>query len=210
LFNLRQNKKGVLMKIVLFLVAVLTMTSAFASPPQPISNVLHFSDMLQMWQAGQKTTDQILTGKWLWVASSYSASCGYNGEDSYEPTGIKTSDGAVTILQFGYEPLNGNIFTGSPTSQIFTVRRSDEQGPFRVNPQEPQFSFWAYMHDGDVGTLSKLAYFNYSCRLMNGSTSRMVCAATQILNHSPEIFSDEAIACADDKPGFIDGFVKIQ
>lgn len=163
---------------------------AQAMPPRdvPKKNVLEFAQMQEIYRAGQPTSEALLKGTWIKEAYAYTESCVSQGEPNadYDLHGIKNPDGSVDSLKFSRVTVPGNEFSGTPAKHIFSVEvlnvgnTTNRQGPYRVDPYTPQFSRYAIADDGTQGQ----EYYEYSCRMVNGSTDHLICGLKYVAIYS--------------------------
>lgn len=182
-----------------------------APVPLPTGKVLNYSQLKQLWDAGNPTSEALLTGNWIWVASAVKPGCSFNGPNLYDIRGIKRWTGLIPTLIFNQELVPGNSFSGATDHNVFTVRilnfanRGNNQGPYQVDPGEPQFSSFAY----DTNVLLR-SYYEYSCRGVGGQPDRIFCAITLHLNPSDRTTANPVVRdCAASGIGQMVGFLKI-
>ena len=173
-------------------------------PPRPIDtsnppSPFRYSDLRSIYDSGIGTSDATLTGKWKLVAQATTAICADMGLDSYDPNGIKNSDGTIATLTFQtvMKPLPPG--SGESVTPMFAVVLNNmggagaDQGPYAVSPNEPQFAQWVYGY----GKLLDVAYFSYSCRLSAKDRNTLICGLKlKILDHTKIVISERSLACA--------------
>lgn len=184
-----------------------SMSTIFGPPPQPISNQLTYSDLYAYFIDGTAASEQLLLGEWKEVASYNSSNCKI-ASDLTDWAGIKNSDDSIRTLTFNYQqkPIPGP----EPVLNVFSVtltnlgKKNLNQGPYRIQAIEPQFSRWAYVK----GVLSNKGYFENSCRLVAGNNKQLICSMhLELTDTATSSLSD--ITCMAEQNGAITLFVKV-
>ncbi|MCM2279234.1 MAG: hypothetical protein NDJ89_14250 [Oligoflexia bacterium] len=148
-----------------------------AGPPRPINPGLSYSELMSVYESGSKTSESMLEGHWKSVAIYNSAACKMATEGT-DWSGLKNEDSSISGLTFGY--VSRNVPGSNPILKVFSVtgtslgNKDTFQGPYQVDGVEPQFAFWAYRSSG--GEYHE-AYFEKSCRFVQGNADQLVCAS---------------------------------
>jgi hypothetical protein len=208
---------------------LLLSTAAFASPPSPPStgsgaptplaqsSAELYRELSRAWDNGRPTSASVLEGKWQMKTSETSAACG-----NLNSPNRSSSNPAVTppTLEFGFDKVGGNSFTGDSPRGVFVVRSYNNyaiaglnQGPFQVDSQEPQFSVWAYGSSVDNPSQpiqSRNAYYEETCRLLNGENNKLICRLRLVTLNDHFNNIDEVLACAADSSAAFSGYEKMK
>lgn len=179
--------------------------SSSISKPIGRGRVMNFPEALQAWKNGKKTDEKTLTGKWLLVSYSSSSDCFLGTDNQYDPRGVSFNFGEPPLqLKFGYT--NSDF----DARKKFAVRISNlgdaSQGPYIVNPQEPQFATHMYKENSNEPSEH---HIKYSCRLANGDSSRLLCAGGVALAYFP-VDDYNLERCSQRKYFEVQGFVKLR
>ena len=179
-------------------------TAGLSGPPKNVGgSVFRFSDLKPIYQAGLPTNEAILKGTWKLVATATTAACSSLGPDAYDANGIKNSDGSISRLEFLMIKKTVPPGSAEPETQVFSVKLLNysgnpsrkNQGPYAVDPNEPQFSQWAYKSDG--GGLTTDAYLSYSCRIANSKPDTLICSLKLVIANKSD-YAQDTFACAND------------
>lgn len=171
------------------------------SPPSPIdpSVPFRYSDLRPIYDSGVATNEAALTGEWKMLAIATTAVCADLEADAYDPKGIKNGDGTVRVLTFQNIIKPSPPGSGQTTTPVFTVtlnnwgQDSSDQGPYVVNPNEPQFSQWAYSSNGGA---VNVAYLSYNCRLSAKEQNILICGLKLNITDRSGL-SQTSLDCAD-------------
>lgn len=173
-------------------------------PPVEIDSKPKFSVLKAAWEQGAPTSVEFLRGKWIAVAQVTNVECGFAVKDQWNPSGLKNPDGSEngTLV---FDDYISNAITGE---KIFGVQllglgsKKYNQGPYAVDPNEPQFSQFAYST-----AESKTVYFANFCRSLPGPDYRMVCAGRlNVINATPNNLQRR---CIESGHGLMDAFKKV-
>ena len=147
-------------------------------PPTPIDHVLHFPELFSAWEKGDKASEAALAGSWKEIAQASSSPCACAADDRFNLDGVRNSDDSIKELLFDF--VDQPDVTGVAKPKIFSIllknigQIGENQGPFRVDASEPQFSQWAY--SGRSGEMAEDIFLEASCRLVKSSQDKLICA----------------------------------
>ncbi len=152
-------------------------------PPQPIGeSTLRYSQLKPRFDQGLKTNEASLTGSWKAVAQATTAACGNKLKDRTSAKGLKNEDGsAFATLVFARHPLTslpGETQSAFGVSVLGMGKKGSDQGPYKANDEEPQFSTWVY--NGAAG-LDKEDFYSWTCRGDAQTQDLLVCSVTLVL-----------------------------
>lgn len=170
--------------------------------PRPV--VPGLINWLDAWRKGQKTNATLLEGRWKLIGRAASEKCSFLGRDAFDVRGLRSFERGMPILEFEELEVPGFV------RKMFVVKmhnfggRFEDQGPYEVLEQEPQFSFWRYDRNG---TASTNEYLEYSCRLYESNLDWMICLVTMKAK-IPSNTDAASLACSEDKPGIVYVFSK--
>jgi hypothetical protein len=143
-------------------------------------------------------TESTLLGKWHIVYSeAENATCSDLTSSHEGPEAMVNSDKSLPTFEFSNQTKES--LTG-PKS-IFSVQLLNlgteraNQGPYRVDAFEPQFSQYAY--SSRSGALTSDGWISYRCRGVENRSDLMICSLRS--NHAESAkrrLAEEAIACA--------------
>lgn len=190
--------------------AMVSPADAQNKPPQPVGGPVRYSTLRTTFDNGTPTNEQMLRGTWIELAVATNQACGEVRNDEQDAAGIKNDDKSpMASLVFGdTEYLEIDIARKVFSVTILNLGKKDEnQGPYLVNPAEPQFSTFAYNYDYKKKKWVQMkTYFSYRCRSIAGAQDRMICGASYIRGKS-EIGGK---TCAESGIGMISVYKKIQ
>ena len=200
--------KTKILALLFFSLAVMT-ARADSLPPQPAPGTapLNYPTMQHLWRNGIPATAAILKGKWIKVAFT---AYGNNTRNQYSSTGIKNRDGSIETLDFQFRIVGKDDFSENPGQSNFTVvlshlySNAETQGPYLVDPSEPQFARYAY--DPATNDKNNDSYYSFSCRLLEKNTDKLVCSMLldeQFGHNTYETWNQ-------DSPDYFVGYRKIQ
>lgn len=162
--------------------ALSTRAEAQNKPPQPVGGPVRFSTLKTAYDNGSPTNEQMLRGSWLRIAVATNKECAHVATDEQDKDGIKTQD-KVSEGKFVFadtEYLEIDILKQAFAVTILNLgQKGNDQGPYFVDPIEPQFSTFAYTYSPKRGKyVPSKSYFAYRCRSIGGAPDRMICGAT--------------------------------
>ncbi len=177
-------------RIFILLVTLLSSLPALAEPtPVPVPR---FSYWKNLWDQSKPATPIAMQGSWKLIAVATTANCSVLEDDALNENGFEDT---------------GTLIFSSTTNRLgtsYVVRfqypsstKVQNQGPYVVNPNEPQFSLWGY-----IGRQTTDSYFtNFSCRFNPGNNNEIICSITHKILKTPPgygAWDPDFIKCAKD------------
>ncbi len=219
------------MKTLVSLLVVIS-SVAFAQPPREVGAHLRYSDLLPIFKAGGQTSEQMLKGNWALVSIVTNHECNTAADDIEDPNGLKNRDGSP-FCSLHFSNMTENHF-GSPQSvfaiQItgigFAKQTDANQGPYIVDPQQPQFSTFSYsattfkkgLSQKEIEICSKATtysptcfdggeklanYWEASCRALPGRVDGLICGQHAVFANGDK---DE---CSQSAVGIVSVYKKV-
>jgi len=145
------------------------------TPPVTVQQPVTYDQLLPFFNNGASTTEKLLSGYWKLVATTSSRNCSFNPEMT-DWDGIKNACGLMVVFGFGY--YDRQVVGANPVKKVFGMMTYNQgnaegsQGPFQTSMTEPQFAIWGYVD----GHITSEAFYNYTCRLVQGNNQQLVCA----------------------------------
>ena len=146
-----------------------------------LDQIVRYSKALEYWTNGDMPTEAQILGSWRNVGFNTNQDCAPRGNDSYDPTGIKNSDGSARATMDFKREDQGDDF-GGVTGSALMIRlyglgiKNMNQGPYLVEVDSNKTQFFRYAYKG--ANLQYSTRIEYSCRLLANNSSRMVCGMT--------------------------------
>jgi hypothetical protein len=183
-------------------------------PPPPKKTVPKFANLMKVWKTGIVPTEDNLTGTWKVFGMIPGSQCQTIAPELWVSEEKRHPDPAFPwsslLFQRVQSPVDNKFY--------FTVAAKhymDEQGPYRLESAEPQFSFWI---SGTSGP-DKSAWFEFSCHLNAQNKEQLYCAVHLRLDNpksggdvdgidEPTVWDDNAINCAKHNVGLFIMFFK--